>query len=133
MKSVLLLCAALLVSGCVAGHLYPVQGPLSALKPPPVYKVRMDNADSISTRLANGKLCRGTWLDVVQADPTARDMSAEWDLVYGKGFFLANVLGKVTIARAILTCPDDMKVTVEFNSTYGVAKDGNGNVFKLTF
>jgi hypothetical protein len=133
MKFALLLFAALLVSGCVAGHLYPVQGPLSAQTPVPSYKVRMDNGDGISTRLANGELCRGTWLDVVQADPTARDMLAEWDLVYGKGFFLANVLGKVTIARAILTCSNDMKVTVEFNSTNGVAKDGNGNVFKLTF
>ncbi|HEY6454669.1 MAG TPA: hypothetical protein VIY90_05235 [Steroidobacteraceae bacterium] len=133
MKSVLLLVAAALVSGCAAGRLYPVQGPLSAQRPPPIYKLRMGNYDAISTRLANGKLCSGNWLDVVQGDPTARDMSAEWDLVYGNGFFAANVLGKNGIARAILNCPDEMKVTVEFNSTNGVAKDSNGNVFKLMF
>jgi hypothetical protein len=133
MKSVLLLCAAVLVSGCAAGHLYPVQGPLSAQTPPPIYKVKMGSGDEISARLANGELCSGTWLDVVQEDPTARDMAAEWDLVYGKGFFLANVLGKAGVARSMLTCPKGMKVNVEFNSTQGVAKDSNGDVFKLTF
>ncbi len=133
MKSALLLFASLLLSGCAAGHLYPVQGPLSAQTPVPSYKVRMDNADSITTRLPVGKLCRGAWLDVAQGDPSARDMSDEWDLVYGKGYFLANVLGKITVARAILTCSNDMKVTVEFNTTNGVAKDTNGNVFRLTF
>jgi hypothetical protein len=133
MKTALLLVAALLVSGCVAGHLYPVQGPLSAQTPRPIYNVKMDNADGISARLADGEVCRGTWLDVAQGDPTARDMAAEWDLVYGKGFFLDSVLGKITVARAILTCPHDTKVTVEFNTTQGVAKDSNGDVFKLTF
>jgi hypothetical protein len=133
MKSALLLFAAVLLSGCAAGHLYPVQGPLSAQTPVPSFKVSMDNADAISTRLPGGKLCRGTWLDVAQGDPTARDMSDAWDLVYGKGFFLANVLGKITVARAILTCSNDMKVTVEFNTTKGVAKDTNGDVFRLTF
>ena len=135
MKSVLLLCAAVLVSisGCATGHLYPVQGPLSALTPAPVYKVKMGNGDQISATVANGEVCNGTWLDLVQEDPTAREMAADWDLVYGKGFFLANVHGNIGIARAILTCTKGTTVNVEFSSTQGVAKDSNGNVFKLTF
>jgi hypothetical protein len=133
MKSALLLFAALLASGCAAGHLYPVRGPLSARVPPPIYKVGMDNGDSMSTTLGDGEVCRGTWLDVVQEDPTARDMSAEWDAVYGEGFFLANVWGHIGIARATLTCPKGATVKVEFNSTKGVGKDNNGDVFKLTF
>lgn len=133
MKSVVLLFAAVLVSGCAAGRLYPVQGPLSTRTPRPVYKLRMDNADGVSTTLANGEFCHGTWLDVAQGDPTAHDLESEWDLVYGKGFFLANILGKISIARANLTCSKDMTVSVEFNSTQGIAKDSNGDVFKLTF
>ena len=132
MKSALLLFAAVLMSGCATGHLYPVQGPLSAQMPRPIYKVKMDG-DSMSVKIGNGDECRGTWLDVVQEDPSAREMSAEWELVYGKGFFLANVLGHVGIARAILTCPKDATVEIEFDSQKGVAKDGNGDVFKLTF
>ncbi len=132
MKSALLLFVAMLVSGCAAGHLYPIQGPLAAQVPPPIYKVTMENYDGISTKL-NGEVCSGNWLGVVPEDPSARDLSAEWDLAYGKGFFLANVLGHPGVARSILHCPKDMTVMVEFNSKQGVAKDGNGNVFKLTF
>ncbi len=133
MKYAVLLCAAVLLSGCAAGHLYPVRGALAARTPPPVYKVKMDSADSISTRLANGEVCSGTWLNVVQEDPTSRDMAADWDIVYGNGFFQANVQGKIAIARAVLSCPNGESVKVEFNSTKGVAADNNGDVFRLTF
>jgi hypothetical protein len=134
MKSALLLIATLLVSGCAGGHLYPVQGPLSAQKPPPVYRIKMEYGDLISANLGNGEVCSGEWLDVVPEDPGARDMSAEWDLVYGKGFFVANVLGKPGIAHAKLTCAKDTTTVIaEFNSLKGVAKDTHGDVFKLTF
>jgi hypothetical protein len=133
MKSALLVLTTVLVSGCATGHLYPVQGPLAAQTPPPIYKVKMGTGDSISATLANGEMCHGRWLDVAQGDPTAREMSAEWDLVYGKGFFLANVLGNAAIARTILTCAKDAKVSAEFNSEKGVAKDDKGDVFRLTF
>ena len=133
MKTALLLLAAVLVSGCAGGRLYPVQGPLAAQVPPPIYHIKMEYGDSMSATVGNGEVCRGTWLDVVQEDPTARDLAAEWDFVYGKGFFLANVLGHVGIARAILTCPKGTTVKVEFDSAKGVARDNNGDVFKVTF
>lgn len=133
MKSAVFLVAAVLLTGCATGHLYPVRGALAAQTPPPVYKVKMDSGDSMSATLANGEVCSGTWLDVVQEDPTARDMSADWDLVYGKGFFQSNVQGKIGIARALLRCPKGETVKVEFDSTKGVATDNSGDVFKLTF
>jgi hypothetical protein len=133
MKSVLLLFAAVLLSGCATAHLYPVQGPLSTQTPPPIYRFSIDGGETMSAKLAKGELCPGTWLGIPEDDPTAREMSAEWDLVYGKGFFLANVLGKAGIGRGTLTCPSGTKVKVEFNSVQGVAKDDQGNVFKLTF
>jgi hypothetical protein len=133
MKSAVLLFAAALLCGCAAGHLYPVQGPLAAQTPVPIYSIKMDAGDSMTARLAHGQVCHGTWLDIAQNDPDARDMAAEWDLVYGDGFFLAHVLGNISIARAILTCPKDTKLNAEFDSVKGVAKDSNGDVFKLTF
>lgn len=133
MKSAVLFCAAVLLSGCATGHLYPVRGALAAQAPPPVYKVKMDSGDAMNATLANGEVCSGTWLDIVQEDPTAREMSAEWDLVYGSGFFLANVQGKIGVARAVLACPKSGTVKVEFNSTKGVATDSSGDVFRLTF
>jgi hypothetical protein len=133
MKSALLLCAVALLSGCAGGHLYPVQGPLAAQTPAPIFRIKMDSGDAMTARLAKGEVCHGTWLDIAQNDPDARDMAAEWDLVYGKGYFMANVLGNISIARAILSCPKDTTLKVEFDSVKGVGKDENGNVFRLTF
>jgi hypothetical protein len=68
-------------------------------------------------------------------------MLVAWDEVYGSGYFVANVLGKRTFARAVLTCTDSEKLNLEFlvvepgdaSSTIGVVSDGKGNVFKLSF
>jgi hypothetical protein len=133
MKSAALVFTAVLMSGCATGHLYVVQGPLKAQAPPPIYSIKTEYGDQISARLAKGDVCHGNWLDVVKEDPSARELSAEWDLVYGKGFFLANVYGHVGIARATLTCGSGTKVTAEFDSVKGVARDDSGNVFKLAF
>jgi hypothetical protein len=141
MKPAVLLFAAALLSGCATGHLYPVDGPLAAQRPAPIYRIGMDYGDRITAKLGKGESCEGSWLVIVPEDPTSRDMAAEWDLVYGKGYFLANVQGKAGIAHATLTCPKatdapkekPMTVNAEFDSKKGVAKDSNGNVFKLTF
>ncbi len=133
MKSTVLLITAALLSGCATGHLYLMQGPLSAQAPAPIYNVKMDYGDGISATLAHGDACHGTWLDVVKEDPSARDLAAEWDLVYGKGYFLANVLGHVGIAHALLTCTSGATLKAEFDSAKGVAKDNTGNVFRLKF
>jgi hypothetical protein len=123
----------MLVSGCATGHLYPVQGPLAALMPVPTYEIKMESFNAISARLVHGEVCEGLWLAVVAEDPSARDMSADWDLAYGKGFFLANVLGHNGIARSTLTCSKGTTVTAEFDSMKGVAQDNKGNVFRIMF
>lgn len=134
MKSALLLFVAVLMSGCAGGHLYPVQGPISEQKPAPIFMIKTDYGDSMTAKLGKGKVCHGSWLDVVPEDPTVRDMATEWDLVYGKGYFMANVLGHPGIARARLTCtPDDTILNAEFDSAKGVATDNKGNVFRLMF
>jgi hypothetical protein len=133
MKIVLLLIVVVLVSGCATANLYPVQGPLSARTPPPTYKVRMDNLNIVTFKLGTGDLCSGMWSNLPKEDPTSHDLSAEWDLVYGKGFFLTKVLGNIGLGRAMLTCTKGATVNVEFTSDKGVAKDSNGDVFKLTF
>ena len=133
MKKALLVCATALMSGCATAHFYPVQGPLSAQTPPRIYTVRMDSVDIVTVTLGKGEVCRGMWSNLAKEDPTHSDLAAEWDLVYGKGFFLANIQGSIGVARAILSCTSGMSVNVEFNATQGVAKDSNGDVFRLMF
>jgi hypothetical protein len=61
---VTLLCACFL-SGCVhVAHFYPVQGPLAAQTPPPIYTGKVTgviNSGSISAELANGQQFSGQW------------------------------------------------------------------------
>jgi hypothetical protein len=133
MKTALPLLAAVLVSGCATGHLYPIQGPLSAQTPMRTYAIRIDSVAIVTVKLGSGELCRGMWSNLPKEDPTSGELSAEWDLVYGKGYYLAEVRSSTGIARAVLDCTSGMTVNVQFSSTKGIAKDSHGDVFKLTF
>jgi hypothetical protein len=137
-----------MLGGCavmVPGHLYPVQGPLSKETTPPIYTATLNGgvlpSGSITVHTSDGITCPGDWKAVSRDDPTARQMSAEWDKVYGSGYFVANVLGQRTFARSVLTCTNAEKLNLEFlvvepgmpSSTIGVVSDGTGNIFKLSF
>ena len=149
MKTTVLLAPLfLMLGGCavmVPGHLYPVQGPLSKEPTPPIYTATLNGSflpsGTITVHIASGVTCPGDWKVVSPADPTARQMSVEWDEVYGSGYFVANVLGKSTFARSVLTCTNAEKLNLEFlvvepgnpSSIVGVVNDGTGNIFKLSF
>jgi hypothetical protein len=132
------------LSGCATGHLYPIQGPLASQTPPPIYKMAISgalNSGSLSTTLPSGEICQGTWGLLRQDDPTANKMSAQWDLVYGPGFFVGHVLGNAQFARASLTGNQGTTLAIEFykpgqgdvTTIKGIAQDNKGNLFKLTF
>jgi hypothetical protein len=140
----LLLLTVATLSGCATAHLYPIQGPLASQTPPPIYKMTVSgalNSGSLGATLPNGEICQGTWGLLRQDDPTANKMSAQWDLVYGQGFFVSHVLGSSQFARASLTGNQGTTLAVEFykpgqgtaTSVKGIAQDNNGNLFKLTF
>jgi hypothetical protein len=137
-----------MLGGCavtVPGHLYPVRGPLSKESTPPIYTATLNGgilpSGSITVHTPMGITCPGDWKAVSRDDPTARQMSVEWDEVYGRGYFVANVLGKRTFARSVLTCTNAEKLNLEFlvvepgkpSSIVGVVSDGTGNIFKLSF
>src|ERR1700747_3481416 len=91
--SLLSACANLLVA--VPGHLYPIEGPLTSVTPMPVYTVRISGVGNRGTLAATleGQALAGSWSPVAPDDPAANSMAADWDRVYGAGFFTANVLG----------------------------------------
>jgi hypothetical protein len=157
---VTLLCACFL-SGCMrVAHLYPVQGPLAAETPPPIYTGRLTgviNSGSISAKLANDQQFSGQWQaqSVGELAKESRagvvppfNLSAEWDAVYGPGFYTAHVLGAHLFARTTLTGKQGGALQLEMISepvetanpkevaapdVKGVAKDEKGNVYKVAF
>jgi len=152
----LFLCLSTL-SGCATARFYPVQGPLSTQTPVPVYVAKFSgafNSGNLSVVLANGEVCKGRWATVPRPTTStdaaaatavpANNLSAEWDTVYGTGFYVAHVLGARLYARAPLTGNRGTALNVELyksdqveNTTVGaikgVAKDDKGNIYKVAF
>ena len=151
---------ALLVSGCygvATARFYPVHGPLTQQAPAPVLVGTLTetfNSGSIKLVLENGEVCKGHWSPVPRpsrtesgttSKGTAEDMSAVWDEIYGSGFYVARVLGSRRYAAATAVGSHGTKVYVEIyepeseahetdaSRIRGVAKDSNGNIYKITF
>jgi hypothetical protein len=152
-----LLAIATVSTGCVSlsvpGAFSPVRGPLSKQSPaPPAYTAKMSGilSGTISVALANGEVCTGTWAFVsktatpANVDPSAgatapMDVAADWDFVYGPGFYVAHVVGNKLYARATLTGNMGTFMYVELSNetntrghTKGVAQDNKGNLFKVS-
>ncbi|MGB9406332.1 MAG: hypothetical protein WCA89_02285 [Terracidiphilus sp.] len=151
-----------LISGCYRyAHLYPIQGPLASLTPPPIYTAKITgawNSGNLSVTLANGEVFSGPWKEIsVKARtqsaaagvPVQFNLASAWDAVYGQGFYTAHVLGTPLFVQAVLTGNQGTVLQVEMyrqehgsdtdpNSAApldikGVAKDSNGNIFKMAF
>jgi hypothetical protein len=107
-----------------------------------------------SAVLTDGEVSKGRW-EVVRR-PTAshgataagasttNNLSAEWDTVYGPGFYVAHVLGAKPYARAVAMGNQGLVLNVEMfrpdivqentpHTLLGVAKDNKNNVYKLVF
>jgi hypothetical protein len=150
----LLVCA--LTLGCASAHIHPVQGPLATKTPPPVYSFKMSGvfySGSFSTKLNDGEIFKGNWSTVPKSKTSgsAGSLSAEWDAVYGTGFFKLRVLeaqfyvrgqskgSRGTLLnlalfkneyRSALAPKSDDSTTIEMK---GVAKDDKGNIYQVTF
>ena len=150
--------AVIILTGCSRNaRLYPVQGPLASQTPMPVYVAKLSgalNSGTFTATLENGDVYSGRWSVVPQpkapkgqipvTNPSAGAMSAEWDAVYGSGYYVAHVLGARLYARAELKSGADKILKVEMYqppvktdetgiNIKGVAKDSNGNIFKVAF
>jgi len=138
---------AVLLSGCVSltvpGGFSPVQGPLAQQNAVPAYAAKMSGllSGTISVVLANGEVCQGPWafVSTTSSGPAPIDMAADWDLVYGSGYYVAHVVGNRLYARATLTGNMGTIVNVELSNetntrgnTKGAAVDNHGNVFKVS-
>jgi hypothetical protein len=148
-----LLIAVSFLSGCYANmHLYPAQGPIATQSPLPVFTAKITGRTSgdITLPFVGGEVCKGHWTRVARVQgptgqttstPSAKDMPAVWDAVYGQGFYTSHVLGTWLYGTAVLTGDHGTVMDVEFSSsdneehasTRGVARDDKGNIYKVVF
>lgn len=130
------------LAGCVlavSGSFSPVRGPLAEQKPLPSYPARMTGALSggISLNLPGDGACTGSW-SLHGAQLQTFDLSGDWDVVYGTGYYSAHVLGVREFVRTTLKCAGGGVIRTELSNennrrgnTRGVAEDDHGNVFKV--
>jgi hypothetical protein len=148
-RYLLFIAIAVILCSCVPlsvrGGFSPVQGPLANQSPLPTYPATMSGvlSGTISVVLSNGEVCNGPWAFVSRTPPAGTatetfDLAAQWDAVYGSGFYISHVLGNKLYARATLT-GKGTTVHVELTNendkpgnTRGVAQDNRGNIFKVS-
>lgn len=134
-----------------AQRLYPVQGPATAQTPPPNFNAKL-TAKTISLTQTGGETFQGPWktVTITYANPKAPgtpssyppqpNLAFAWDVVYGQGFFLANILGSKDVGQATLTGSNGTVLQIEFQADklglpveniFGVAVDNKGNIYKM--
>ena len=148
LNRILLVVTVFLLQACSAHiYLYPVSGGASKQRPLPIISGTVSSAKPavISLVLPTGQSCEGTWSRMTPADnamidtsqPSEAVVAADWDRVYGKGYYLANVKGK---ERGISVVKDSKGSNIHLDFFYGkltpsikgVAKDSNGNLYVVT-
>jgi hypothetical protein len=147
MKPLIALAATLALTGCVSQNVefYPVEGPLAAQVPLPVIQAKAEGVEGNSGRLTltrpNGETCSGRWSSA--APQFAAVSSGSLFSIYGGALFGSSVTTGiqpgVNQGQAFLSCSAGTTMQAEFvtgsgtANGYGVAKDSEGNVYRMLF
>lgn len=131
-------------SASVPVKMYPTKGPLSKLAPPPVIVATAEgvtsNSGALSLTLPSGASCEGTWSSVAP-----RMAGSSWGTLFSQYGTAAGVSGSVAIVPGVnqgqfyAVCKDNTRIEGEFvtgsgtANGHGVAKDSNGNIYKILF
>jgi hypothetical protein len=159
MKSVLgivsaCVCMATGFTSAFGQKLYPVQGPLAAQTPAPVFsgKIRRPPISMGSNftllkswTVANGETLNGKCLVVTASSPNLKtpgtpdsyppqpNLAFAWDAIKGQGYYVSHVLGN-KIAQGVFTGNQGTILQVEsLDNESGVAVDNKGNVYKIVW
>jgi hypothetical protein len=139
-----------------AQRLYPVLGPATAQTPPPNFEAKLGSylgkSGKITLAQTGGESFQGTW-SIVTATflnekqpgtpasyPPQPNLAYAWDVVYGQGFYVANILGSQRMGEALVHGDkgtvmqiefEDWKVGMPIDNIFGVAVDDKGNIYKV--
>lgn len=135
----------LLFGGCTTtANFYPVQGPLSLQKPLPILTANVDgimgNTGNINLIMPDGELCKGKWSSAagMSVGYGTVNLFSQYGSMLGSGFSVANNPG-VNRGEAILVGTKGTIIEIEFYTGsgtangFGLAKDNQGNIYKVLF
>jgi hypothetical protein len=148
---------ALVLTGCHAwARLYPVQGPLAQLTPPPVFVAKVTGGvkvENFYATIADGEKVSCVFTNnsgkrrISDPDPSSAtdsfNMAPAWDAVYGSKFYEAHVLGvhnpyywcaatgdKGTTLHVAIQVGLNANAP-ESQNVRGVVQDDKGNIYKF--
>lgn len=150
MRAILVRLCLVAVSSTLAGcgttaNLFPVDGPIADSKETAVLKASvtgiLGNTGDISLTYPDGSICQGKW---ASAAPTVAGFGSTslidtyGNQVLATGSYVGIKPG-VNRGEAFVVCDNGRKIEAEFftgsgtANGYGVAKDTDGNLFKMIF
>jgi hypothetical protein len=145
LRVLLLLALLLCLIGCgLTATLVPVDGPLSLLRPIPVFKVRVDgilgNSGNITFAMHDGDQCKGRWASAAGAGLTVSSGSllSQYGSTYISGFSLSTGKGQ-NPGQAIIVCGKGRTLQLEFVTGagtahgFGIGKDNESNIYRFVF
>ncbi|MBT9288761.1 hypothetical protein [Prosthecodimorpha staleyi] len=125
--------------------MYPVSGPYSQVTPLPVIKATANgidgNSGTLTLQLPDAQTCTGRWSSLaprVTAVSSGNLLTQYGSLISGSFVTSMNVPG-VNKGYAFLSCSKGTKIEAEFYTGSGtangagIAKDTEGNVYKMLF
>jgi hypothetical protein len=141
MQTRFLASVAILFAACTARiNLYPVEGPLSEKKPLPVLRAVArgitGNSGPITMSLPGGIACNGRWSSAAGAGITTGGLIGTHGSTVGVA--VSTGTGQ-NPGQAVLVCDDGTTIEVEYitgagtANGFGVAKDTNGNLYRVLF
>lgn len=160
-SAVILAAVCIFCSGQAARgqRLFPVQGPAATQAAPQAFTAKLSNIFKASGAISlvqeggeTGENFQGKWTTVTAtfinektpgapaSYPPQPNLAFAWDVVYGQGYYSANVLGSQALGQAIATGNHGTILQVEFekwklggpvDNIFGVAVDNKGNIYKV--
>jgi hypothetical protein len=124
--------------------MFPMSGPLKESRPAPVLKAKADNISSNSGKFSvtypNGDQCTGRWSSVAPQMTSVGwgSLFSQYGAISGISTSVSNLPG-INRGEAVAVCGSGNQISVEFYTGsgtangVGVAKDEQGNIFKLIF
>ena len=144
-RMIVVILTLLMMIGCsTTVSLFPMDGPLRNERPAPVLIATVGNITSSSGPFGlvypNGDICEGRWASLApqMVSTTWGEIFTKYGKQVGVSSTSVNVPG-VNRGEAMAICRSGNRIQVEFYtgsgtaSGVGVAKDDQGNVFKLIF